>query len=155
MSDPTVIHDTFVLERDYPKAPEAVFAIFADPAKKRRWFVEGPDHDIQNFTMDFQRGGHERAAYIYTGNAPIKGMTLSTDTVFHDIVPGQRVVISSSMALDDKPISCALVTFELRPTANGTKLICTHQAVFFEGADGPKMRKGGWESLLDKLAANL
>ena len=41
MSEPSVTHATFVIERSYPKAPGRVFAAFADPDKKRRWFAEG------------------------------------------------------------------------------------------------------------------
>ena len=32
-----------------------------------------------------------------------------------------------------------------------TLLVLTHQAVFFEGADGPKLRQAGWRALLDRL----
>jgi hypothetical protein len=41
------------------------------------------------------------------------------------------------------------------PADKGTDLIFTHQAVFFEGADGPQMREGGWRSLFDRLATEL
>ncbi|MDQ1721444.1 MAG: hypothetical protein QOI26_1178, partial [Pseudonocardiales bacterium] len=41
MSDRTVEHSTFTVERTYNAAPARVFAAFADPAKKGRWF--GPD----------------------------------------------------------------------------------------------------------------
>jgi hypothetical protein len=40
-------------------------------------------------------------------------------------------------------------------TEKGTDLIFTHQAVFFEGADGPEMREGGWRRLLEKPDAEL
>lgn len=154
MPDP-VIHDTFVLERDYPKTPAAVFAALSEPALKRRWFADSPNHDIQDFTMDFRVGGRENLSYRFTGEAPIKGMILTNDTVFQDIVPDQRVVTTSVMTLGNKRITAALMTFELRATATGTRLTCTHQAVYFEGADGPQMRRGGWEFLLDTLGKTL
>jgi uncharacterized protein YndB with AHSA1/START domain len=59
------------------------------------------------------------------------------------------------MTLGDHRISVSLVTFELLPADKGTDLIFTHQAVFFEGADGPQMREGGWHSLFDRLATEL
>ena len=40
-------------------------------------------------------------------------------------------------------------------SGDATVLILTHQGAFFEGSDGPQMRKGGWEHLLDRLGASL
>ena len=37
----------------------------------------------------------------------------------------------------------------------GTLLTLTHQCAFYDGADGPDMRRGGWETLLDVLARTL
>jgi hypothetical protein len=44
---------------------------------------------------------------------------------------------------------------ELLPAANGTDLVFTEQAAFFEGGDGPAMRKAGWGELLERLAKEL
>ena len=41
----SVTHSTFSIERKYTAKPERVFAAFADPAKKRRWFGEGEGRD--------------------------------------------------------------------------------------------------------------
>jgi uncharacterized protein YndB with AHSA1/START domain len=37
----SVTHGTFVIERSDPVSAERVFAAFADPARKKRWFAEG------------------------------------------------------------------------------------------------------------------
>ena len=155
MEQQSVIHNTFVIERTYPAAPDRVFAAFADPARKRRWYGESDKHDIEEFEMKFQAGGVERFRYRFREGTPFPGVTLSSDGTFQDIVPGRRIVIASTMSLGDRHISASLVTFELLPDAGGTKLICVHQGAFFEGSDGPEMREAGWRVLLEKLAAEL
>jgi uncharacterized protein YndB with AHSA1/START domain len=59
------------------------------------------------------------------------------------------------MTLGDRRISSSLVTFEFLPTAAGVDIRCTHQAAFYEGADGPAMRKDGWNKLLDAMGRTL
>jgi uncharacterized protein YndB with AHSA1/START domain len=49
----------------------------------------------------------------------------------------------------------SLATIELAAVEGGTELTLTHQGVYLEGADGPEMRKGGWEHLLGKLAKEI
>jgi uncharacterized protein YndB with AHSA1/START domain len=155
MPEQSVIHNTFVIERSYPQPPATVFAAFADPAQKRRWFGEGHSHDVEEFTMDFRAGGSEHFRYRFREGTPFPGVELASDGHYHDIVPNQRIVTASSMAIGGKRISISLVTVELLPTATGTDLILTHQAAFFEGADGPQMREGGWRKLLDQLEKEL
>jgi len=151
MEEQSVIHSTFVIERSYPATPERVFAAFADPAKKRRWFVEGDHHDVEHYELDFRVGGQEKARFRMKQGTPIAGMALTNDTSYQDIVPSRRVVFASTMALSEKNISASLVTVEFLPSATGTDLICTHQGAFFQGGDGPEMREAGWRKLLDKL----
>jgi uncharacterized protein YndB with AHSA1/START domain len=159
MEEQSVIHSTFVIERSFPKPPERVFSAFADPAKKRRWFVDPETSEIEEFGMDFRVGGVERLRYRFKEGTPFKGVELTNEGFFLEIVPDRRVVSASTMALGGKRISASLVTIELLPTGNGsdrgTDLICTHQGAFFEGADGPQIREAGWRTLFDKLAAEL
>jgi uncharacterized protein YndB with AHSA1/START domain len=86
---------------------------------------------------------------------PFPGAPLQNVGQFHDIVPDQRIVEAGHMSLNGNPISVALITFEFHDDGAGTHLVCTHQAVFFEGSDGPQMRKGGWEALLDQVGQAL
>jgi uncharacterized protein YndB with AHSA1/START domain len=155
MPEPSAIHHTFVIERAYPKPPERVFSAFADATKKRRWYAEGENHDIEEFELDFRVGGAERMRYRFKDGSPLPGMVLTNDGAYQDIVPNRRIVTASTMALGDKRISVSLVTIELLPADQGTDLICTHQGTFFEGSGGPQMREAGWRKLFDNLAVEL
>jgi uncharacterized protein YndB with AHSA1/START domain len=151
----TAIHSTFVIERSFPSSPERVFSAFADAAKKRRWFAEGPMHVVEEFTSDFRVGGAERLRYRFKEDTPFPGVELTNQGTYQEILPNRRIVSASTMALGNKPISASLVTIELVATGKGTDLICTHQGAFFEGADGPQIREAGWRKLIDNLAAEL
>jgi uncharacterized protein YndB with AHSA1/START domain len=154
MEKQTVTHSTFVIERTYPAAPEKVFAAFADPAKKRRWFAEAhKSPDVLEF--DFRVGGTERTQSRLSENTPFPGAVLANDTVYRDIQPNRRIVFAYTMSLGETRISASLATVELVPAGGGTTLFFTDQGAYFEGADGPKMREEGWNGLLDGLGAEL
>lgn len=151
MKEPSVIHNTFVIERSFARTPAAVFAAFADPAKKRRWFVDSDNVDVEKFEMDFRVGGYERSQSRLKENTPFPGVQLKNEGRYEDIIPDQRIVTALAMMLGDKRISASLVTIELLATDSGTDLICTHQGAFFEGSGDPKMREEGWRKLLGRL----
>jgi len=155
MEQPIVIHSTFQLERKLKASPERVFAAFADEATKRRWYFEGNPHSLEQHELDFRIGGRERAQMKMGPGTPVSGKTLVNDTVFEDIVPARRIVAAYRMSFDGKPFSASLVTIEFQPAGSGTDLVLTHQGAYFEGSDGPEMRKGGWEHLLGKLVKEL
>lgn len=155
MPEPSVIHDTFVLERTYPAAVAKVFAYLADPAKKRLWYAEIENRDVAAFDMDFRPGGEERLAVRLGRQTPFPGTIVENASRYEDIVADRRVVLSGSMTLGEQRISSHLVTLELIEAGGGAMLRLTHQAAFYEGADGPEMRKGGWIALLDSLGRAL
>jgi uncharacterized protein YndB with AHSA1/START domain len=154
MTEPTVVHDTFVIERTYPASIERVFAALSDPTKKRRWHA-GDTDDVESFEMDFREGGAERNRSRMNERTPFPGAILANEGIYQDIVPGRRVVLATSMTLAGRRISSALITFELMESNGPTTLLLTHQGAFFEGSGGPKMRKDGWEQLLDRLGQSL
>jgi uncharacterized protein YndB with AHSA1/START domain len=155
MPDPTIVHNTFVVEKSFPVSAERLFAAFTDPVKKRRWFVEGPNKIVDTYNLDFRIGGNELVRYRYSEGSPYPNILFTNSVNYQVILPGRRVVFANTMAMGDHIFSAALVSFELIPTETGTDLICTHQAAFFEPSDGPQLREAGWRTLLDRLGAEL
>jgi uncharacterized protein YndB with AHSA1/START domain len=149
-TSPQAVHNTFVIERNYPHKPERVFAAFAQPARKRLWYAEG-DHEIQEFEMDFRVGGSERFRYRFKEGHPIAGSEIVNEGSYHHIVPDERIVMTARMSLNGKPIVVMLATFEFVRSEKGTDLILTHQGTFLEWEGGPQMIEAGWRALLDRL----
>lgn len=149
-----MVHNTFQIEKNYPQPPERVFAAFAQPEKKQKWYADSGQED-EAYEMEFTQGGAEYHRYRFKQGHPIAGMTIENRGTFEDIVPGQRIVQTATMKLNGNVISVALVTLEFKPKDSGTELICTHQGVFYEGSGGWEMRKQGWEKLFEKLNSTL
>ena len=147
-----IVHDTFVIVRTYPKPPAAVYAAFADPVRKRRWYGGKATEHYEN---DFQVGGVEVSGSRMGDETPFPGASLVSRSNYLDIVAEVRIVQAQTMAMDGRRFSASLITFEFRANGEGTELVFTHQAGFFEQSDGPQMRRHGWGVLLDNLAAEL
>jgi uncharacterized protein YndB with AHSA1/START domain len=153
-AEPTTIHDTFVVERNYPQSPERVFGAFAQLERKRRWYAEG-GHEIKEFAMDFRIGGSERFHYRFKEGHPIAGSEIVNESGYYDIVPNQRIVVTSKMSLNGKPISVTLVTLEFLPSGTGTDLLLTNQGTYVDWPEGAKMLEHGWTGLFERLGKEL
>ncbi len=150
MTDRSVTHATFVIERDYDASPARVFAAWADPTVKARWFV-GPDESVKAaHELDFRVGGRERIS-----GGPKGGPVFTFDARYQDIVPDQRIVSTYDMYLEDTRISVSLATVELRAAGAGTRLVYTEQGAFLDGHDTPQSRERGTRELLDALGTEL
>ena len=149
MTERSVTHASFVVERDYDASPDRVFAAWADPAAKARWF-RGTEEAPDEYELEFRVGGRE----LNRGAGP-DGQMYTYEGLYQDIVPDERIVYTYDMHMDDQRISVSLATVELRPAGDGTRLILTEQGVFLDGMDNVKQREQGTHGLLDKLEAEL
>jgi uncharacterized protein YndB with AHSA1/START domain len=146
MSERSVEHATFVVERTYDASPDRVFAAWSDPEAKARWF-DGAEAGVE---LDFRVGGRERRR----GTLP-DGRAYTFQALYHDIVPARRIVFTYEMLVDETRISVSLATVHLRPERAGTRLVFTEQGAFLDGHEPPERREQGMGSLLDALAAEL
>lgn len=155
----SVVHTTFAIERTYGAPPARVFAAFANQGTKRRWFAEGDEFDVEEFTVDFRVGGLEVARFRFKGGgppgAPAAGTEIRNDTSYQDIVPDRRIVFAYTMTVGEKRISASLATVDLVPSGAGTRLTFTWQGAFFDGGDMPASREEGWRTLLQNLDGEL
>jgi uncharacterized protein YndB with AHSA1/START domain len=150
MTERSVTHATFTVERTYDASPARVFAAWADPAAKARWFA-GPDEwGTAEFRLDFRVGGRE----LNRGGPP-GGPVYGYTGHYQDIVPDERIVCTYQMHMDGTLISVSLATVELRPDGAGTRLVYTEQGAFLDGLDSPEQRQQGTGQLLDALGAEL
>jgi uncharacterized protein YndB with AHSA1/START domain len=154
-TESNVIHNTFVIERNFPWRPARVFSGFSQPALKRRWYAEGDNHEIQEFQMDFRVGGSERLRYRFNEDHPIAGSEIANESTYQDIAEEKRIVMTSRMSLNQKPIAVILTTFEFVPGDKGTDVVLTHQGTYIDWPDGAKMIEVGWRGLIERLEKDL
>jgi uncharacterized protein YndB with AHSA1/START domain len=150
MSDRSVQHATFSIERTYAVPPAAVFAAWSDATNKQKWSVGPPGWSRQAYSLDFTVGGKEHSEV-----GPDGGPSHIYDARYEDIVPDERLVFSYQMRIGEKRISASLATVELRLQVGGTAVTFTEQAAFLDGYDDAGSREMGTNSLLDLLGAHL
>jgi uncharacterized protein YndB with AHSA1/START domain len=140
MTERSITHGTFVVERRIKASPSKVFAAFADPRVKARWFGAPAQAGADN-QFDFRVGGWES----------VKGDSYSFDANYRDIVPDNRIIYTYDMHMNGERISVSLASVELRPDGNGTHLIVTEDGVFLDGLDNMEQRRAGTEHLMTAL----
>ena len=150
MTERSVVHSTFAIERTYDHAPARVFAAWADPAIKARWFGGDDDGPAGTREFDFRVGGHES-----NHSAPGADFQFGFDAAYHEIVPDERIVFSYDLALGGALVSVSLATVELRAAGAGTHLTYTEHGAFLDGLDDPTLREQGTVGLLDALGKEL
>jgi uncharacterized protein YndB with AHSA1/START domain len=146
MSNRSVSHATFVIERTFDASPARVFRAFSDPVAKAGWF--GPP--AEKCDLDFRVGGVET-----NRGGPPGGPIHAFEARYLDIVENERIVSTYTMDRDKTRISVSLATTEFRPEGSGTRLVYTEQGAFLDGHDNAAQREHGCRDLFDALDALL
>jgi uncharacterized protein YndB with AHSA1/START domain len=151
MTERSVAHGSFTIERTFPAAPARVFAAFATEDGKSRWF-SGPNEawDLTERAFDFRVGGRE----TLTGHWK-SGMVSSFSALYWDVVPDERIVYAYEMHVDGRKISVSLATIEIKPAGTGARLVLTEQGAFLDGYDDAGSRERGTVELIERLGASL
>jgi uncharacterized protein YndB with AHSA1/START domain len=147
MSDHSVAHGTFVVDRTYNHPVEKVWAAWADGKQKQQWFGDTANPPK---VFDFKPGGRESSE----GQIP-DGPAYKFDVLYQDIVPNSRIVYNYDMHMDGKKISVSLAAIEFWPEGKGTRMKLTEYGLFLDGLDNVEQRKEGTISLMDGLGAYL
>ena len=150
MSQRSITHSRFTIERTYDASPSRVFAAWASKEEKSRWF-HGPDEWTSSVhAFDFRSGGRERVSTSAPG-----GEVHTFECTYHDIVPNERIVSTYEMYANDVRTSVSLASLEFEPHGTGTKLTWTEHGAFLDGLDSPEEREEGTRGLLANLASDL
>ncbi len=144
MTELSLIHHTFSVERRYQAPVEDVFAAWSDPRAKRRWFAGGDGEHA----LDFQVGGTE-----ISRNRGANGKLLEFESRYTDIVDGRRIVYTSTLSADGHLATTSVTTVEFNTDNNDTILLLTESDVFLDGQEQPSWRERGTGDWLTSLGS--
>lgn len=147
MTERSITHASFTVERHYDAPLARVFEAFADPEIKARWSCHDNWGAVE---FDFRNGGRE----VSRGGPP-GGPVYTFDGRYHDIVPENRIVFTYDMYRDETRMSVSVATIEFSPSGSGTRLLFTENGAFLDGEDTPAQRKHGTGEGLDNLEKEL
>lgn len=147
MTERSVVHGNFTIERTYTASPARVFAAWSNKEALLRWGNPGEGWDIAYDHFDFRIGGGDLSRF-----GPRGGESYVTEGRYADIVQDSRIVSTYSMTCGGKLLFVGMMTVEFYPTAEGTRLFLTEQGAYLDGGDLPENHRHGWGAMLDKLA---
>lgn len=141
MTENSVVHSTFSLERTYDRPVAQVFAAWADPVAKARWF-SSPDAQHQ---LDFRVGGRE----------VVSGPVLTFESWYQEIVPDQRIIYTSTLSEGDTVATVSITTVEFTRVRGLTRLLLTESGAFLDSREQPSWREQGTSTWLNELGTEL
>lgn len=150
MTRPSVLHTSFVIDRQFKAPPDRVFAAWADPEAKRRWSDCHGDLPNNEYSLDFRPGGVEVHRVVYPN-----GSVQRVQKRFFDIVPDARIIFGYDIQLDSRRLSVSLVTVQFEPSRTGTRMLMTEYIAYLDGHEDLEERIRGTNEGLDRLELEL
>jgi uncharacterized protein YndB with AHSA1/START domain len=145
-----IVHGNFSVTRRYKHATAKVFAAYADPSVKRRWFAEGEGFIVDSYELDFRVGGRESCKFRPEGGPP-----MTMDAVYHEIAENRRIVIAYDMTLAGEILSLSISSTEIEADGAGAKLTYTEHGIYYGDAAAVAGREEGTRQLLEALSGEL
>ena len=146
MTNRSIAHGSFTIERTYRHPVSKVYSAWSNPEFKRQWFGS-PDPARPNTVFEFREGGREY-------NADRMGETdFVFDVVYRDLVPDNRIVYTYEMHMNGQRISVSLATIEFFEKDGGTRMVVREDGAFLDGLDTSAQREAGTNFLVDQLGA--
>ena len=145
-----LVHHTFVVERSYPNSPAQIYAAFADPVSKAKWFAGPPGSSARDKSFDFRVGGSETVCTVFAD-----GKESRFAARYCEIVPDRRIVYTYEMWINGEYLSVSIATIEIVPEPKGARLVITEAGAFFGSQADASSREHGTNWLIDKLGASL
>ena len=144
MTQRSIVHSTFTLERIYPVPIAQVFRAWADPQIKVRWFAGNP----ADYELDFRPGGIERNCAVHDGQ------TITWESLYREILTDERIVYTSVLS-EDSVATVSLTTVEFVAQDHGTRLMLVEAGAYLDGREQPAWREHGTGDWLDALGRHL
>lgn len=141
MEDRSHYHESFSLERLYPKSRAEVWSAWSIREKKAEW-LRNP-----GLEMDFRVGGSERGVFRNGADEHVN------DTRYFEIRECERIVMAYSMAVNGRVHTVSLSTITFAEENGATRLGYAEQMCVIPPSDGLPGRQRGWNLLLDALGA--
>lgn len=150
MMQHSILHTSFVIDRQFKAPPKRVFSAWADPEIKRRWSDCHADLPDNEYSLDFRPGGIEVHRLVYPN-----GAVQRIEKRFFDIVPDARIIFCYDIQLDARRLSVSLVTVQFEPNRAGTRMLMTEYISYLDGHEDLEARIRGTTEGLDRLDQEL
>ncbi len=137
---------TFDLTRSLPLPPDRLWPLLTDPHHRDHWGAPSDGTVLVTEVSDLRIGGQDRHR---CGPADAPDFTVLTRW-YHLEAPA-RAVFTETLDIGGTAIFTSLVTYVLRPTADGTDLALTVALASFTGADAMPDVRDGWTGGLANL----